>query len=84
MSIALPRYQRHAEHARDIERVARLVLGADPEPRRNRAKRIGARSGEGDPRRMRGVPMQARGVPGNSTESAELLHRIETQPLSVR
>lgn len=82
MSRALPRYRRHEEREADIARIIRLVDTGTVQAKATRGTRLERhRSGEGDPLRLRGWPMVARGVAGMSTESRALLNRIENTPL---
>lgn len=63
MSRALPRYQRHAERAKDIARIVNIVETGVPEPKQLKgAKLSGGRSAEGDQLRLRYIPVCTYGV----------------------
>ena len=74
MSRILPRHQRFEEHARDIEKIVRIILETEPQQNVTTVQRVTL---AGDSRRLRGIPTVARGVAGMSTESADLLRRVE-------
>ena len=75
MSRALPRYLEPDDFEQKLGRI--LIEVGEPAP-----TRIGHATAGGDERRLRGVPCIARGVGGMSTESRNLLTRVENQ--SVR
>ena len=66
MSLILPRFTASMQRIDDERKIGRILLGAESSERVTKAKRIGNRSGEGDPLRLRGIPCIARGVRGAS------------------
>lgn len=65
MSRILPRFYRHTQAAEDNARIARILLetGAHaPEPVATRSRA----TLPGDTRRLRGIPVVGRGIPGTS------------------
>lgn len=59
----VPRHQRAEERAADIEKVIRIVDGT-PTTTKSPGKQVGHRSGEGDQKRMRAIPVIAPAVLG--------------------
>ena len=66
MSQSLPRFRRFEEHQADIARLATIVDGGSTIARARGTRLVSHRSSEGDPLRLRGLPMIARGIPGTS------------------
>lgn len=61
----VPRHQRAEERAADIEKVIRIVDGTPTTPAaKSPGKQVGYRSGEGDQKRMRAIPVIAPAVLG--------------------
>lgn len=61
----VPRHIRLEQRAADLEYVISIIDTPTDVPQAKRAgKQIGFRSGEGDQKRMRAIPVIAEGVPG--------------------
>lgn len=66
MSHILPRFNASMQRIEDERKIGRILLGAEVSERSVGPKQIGRRSAEGDPWRLRGIPVIARGVAGVS------------------
>jgi len=75
MSRPLPRYQPDT----DPNKLDRIIPPDTDTPTTSSSNHIGARSGEGDQRRLRAIPVIANGVPGTipNTEGYAALHAKE-------
>lgn len=64
MSVALPRYRRHEQTRRRLDRQAAFLLGEDRTPEPIETPTAGGRIAPGDAMTLRCIPVCAVGVPG--------------------
>ena len=81
MSLALPRFRRHEEHDRRVQRNAQILLGEDRTPVVIEAPSAGGRIAPGDAMTLRCIPVCAVGVPGVVPHTQPLQEAIRQENL---